>query len=98
MTTRSYVALSKSPRKKIAIDFVVAFCAMVLLSGTSYAETLHIHGGKSGRIQLAQSYCGQCNDARTACITKCNGSGTCIQKCDDDYETCREQNFCRGRR
>src|SRR3954469_5405404 len=46
----------------------------------------------NGRIVLAQSYCAMCSDSATACRLACNGSGTCIQACDDRLRDCREQN------
>lgn len=46
----------------------------------------------NGRIIVAQSYCGICSDNATACRLACNGSGTCIQACDDALRDCREQN------
>jgi hypothetical protein len=47
---------------------------------------------EGGRIILAQSYCGMCFDAATTCRLACNGSGTCIQACDDQLRDCRELN------
>jgi hypothetical protein len=44
----------------------------------------------NGEIILAQSYCAMCGDQRTACILKCNGAGSCIQTCDNDYLLCRQ--------
>jgi hypothetical protein len=52
----------------------------------------------SGRIILAQSYCAICSDNATACWVACNGSGTCIQACDDALSDCREQNCGQRRR
>jgi hypothetical protein len=78
--------------------FVVVLCAVAIWSSASFAETRPIGAGASAKMRIAQTYCGQCNDARISCIAKCNGSGACIQKCSDDFDTCLEQNFCRGRR
>jgi hypothetical protein len=80
------------------MKLVAAFCAVVLASSASTAEARLIRAAENTNIRVAQSYCGQCNDARISCVAKCNGSGTCIQKCDDDYLNCLEQNFCRARR
>jgi hypothetical protein len=44
-----------------------------------------------GRLMVAQSYCAMCRDERTHCVIKCNGSGACIQSCDDDYRLCVER-------
>jgi hypothetical protein len=51
---------------------------------------------ESGIIVVAQSYCSMCVDSSTSCRLRCNGSGTCIQACDDELRNCREQN-CRSR-
>jgi hypothetical protein len=40
---------------------------------------------------IAQSYCAICGNERTSCVTRCNGSGACIQNCDDDYRLCVER-------
>jgi hypothetical protein len=48
-------------------------------------------GARFGKIRTAQSYCAICGNDRVACITRCNGSGTCIQNCDDDYRLCIER-------
>jgi hypothetical protein len=41
--------------------------------------------------KIAQSYCAICGSDRTNCVVRCNGSGACIQNCDDDYRLCVER-------
>ena len=73
-----------------------ALCILFLMTGLSFAEnsatSLTI---RNGRFVVAQSYCGMCADKATACRLKCNGSGTCLQACDDDYQDCVNQNCSR---
>lgn len=75
------------------------FAALLILlcqpPASADALSTHLHVSH-GKFVVAQSYCSICGDARSACIVKCNGAGACIQRCDDDYLTCREQNC--GRR
>jgi hypothetical protein len=40
---------------------------------------------------IAQSYCAICGNDRTDCVLRCNGSGACIQNCDNDYRICVER-------
>jgi hypothetical protein len=40
---------------------------------------------------IAQSYCAICGNDRTNCVVNCNGSGACIQNCDNDYRLCVER-------
>jgi hypothetical protein len=47
---------------------------------------------ENGKVVVAQSYCGMCADSRTSCQLGCNGGGTCIQACDDQYRECTRQN------
>jgi|GraSoi_2013_60cm_1033757.scaffolds.fasta_scaffold25882_4 hypothetical protein len=47
---------------------------------------------ENGKIIVAQSYCGMCDESATSCRLACNGSGTCLQACDDKLRDCREQN------
>ena len=76
---------------------VTALCILFFLTGTSFAgkdvTSLRLRNGK---FVVAQTYCGLCADNATACRVKCNGSGTCIQACDDAFRECRDQN-CRRR-
>jgi hypothetical protein len=51
---------------------------------------------KNGKFRVAQSYCAMCADKASACRVACNGSGSCIQACDDDQRNCIDQN-CRRR-
>ena len=73
--------------------FLIAAITVLSMSGASLADKnasqFRIDNGK---IILAQSYCGICFDNATACRLACNGSGTCIQACDDALRDCREQN------
>ena len=46
---------------------------------------------RKGRMMIAQSFCEMCRNERTYCVIKCNGSGTCIQNCEDDYRLCVER-------
>lgn len=78
---------------KFAIALLVAVAALEATLGAAQAAHLRFERGK---LVVAQSYCGMCADARTACVLKCNGAGACIQRCDEDYLACREQNC--GRR
>jgi hypothetical protein len=70
----------------------IVLCAALVIGGSARADSnvtaLRIVNGK---IVVAQSYCKICDDQRTDCILRCNGAGTCVQKCDDDYELCRER-------
>jgi hypothetical protein len=78
---------------------IVALCAIGLTCSASFAQAnaTRLRNGNGG-IVIAQSYCGQCSDARTSCVARCNGSGACIQRCDDEYDSCLDRNFCRARR
>ena len=74
-----------------------ALCLLCLTTSLSFADnnatSLKL---KNGKFLVAQSYCGMCANNATTCRIKCNGSGTCIQACDDDYRICVDQN-CRRR-
>jgi hypothetical protein len=75
------------------MKFVIAAFALLAMSGVSLAETSASRFKfENGRIIVAQSYCVLCSDSATACRLSCNGSGTCIQACDDALRDCREQN------
>lgn len=73
------------------MKFIVLW-AVLVTSGPALAENnataLRVVNGK---IVVAQSYCKICDDQRTDCVLRCNGAGACIQKCDDDYELCKER-------
>jgi len=75
------------------MKLVAALCILFLMTGISLAENsatrLTI---RNGTFVVAQSYCGMCADKATACRIKCNGSGTCLQSCDDGYQDCVNQN------
>ncbi|AUC99048.1 MULTISPECIES: hypothetical protein [Bradyrhizobium] len=82
-----------------AMRIVGALClALLMLTGAGTAA--HSANGirlENGKLVIAQSYCAMCATDRTTCVTKCNGSGACIQNCDNDYQLCVER-ACRGRR
>jgi hypothetical protein len=73
--------------------FIAAVGMMLSMCGASLADSnatrFRIEGG---RIVVAQSYCGMCADSTTSCRSGCNGSGTCIQACDEKLRECRQQN------
>jgi hypothetical protein len=79
------------------MKIVTALYILFFMTGVSFAEnnatSLKLRNGK---FIVAQSYCGMCADKATACRIKCNGSGTCIQACNDDFLDCVDQN-CRRR-
>jgi hypothetical protein len=72
---------------------VTALGILLIMTSTSWADS---NAGRfrieNGRLIVAQSYCGMCADAATSCRLGCNGSGTCIQACDDQLRECRWQN------
>ena len=77
---------------------LITLCSLLLIGGTSFAETNASPARvRNGKFVIAQSYCRMCIDARESCILRCNGSGLCIQRCNEDLEDCLEQN-CRNRR
>jgi hypothetical protein len=79
------------------VKLVAALCLLLFMTGTSLANpNATIIEIKGGKFRVAQSYCGMCADKASACRIGCNGSGTCIQACDDDYRNCVDQN-CRRR-
>ena len=79
------------------MKMIAGLCILLFMTGTSLADPnatrIEI---KNGKFRVAQSYCGMCADKASACRITCNGSGTCIQACDDDYRNCVDQN-CRRR-
>jgi len=75
------------------MKFMIAAFAIVSMNGAVLADNLASRFKiDNGRIILAQSYCAMCSDSATACRLACNGSGACIQACDDALRDCREQN------
>jgi hypothetical protein len=64
----------------------------LLLGDAARAEPIarNLRTGQK-HIVLAQSFCAVCKDNRTYCVIKCNGSGICIQNCDNDYRLCAER-------
>jgi hypothetical protein len=79
---------SRMTRKSALVLFACALTCGDSLTATN-ATRLEIRHGK---FQLAQTYCQMCRDARTTCILKCNGAGTCIQRCEDEFLDCIEYN------
>ncbi len=71
------------------MKFVTALCLLPFMAGISFADnnatSLKL---RNGNFKVAQSHCGMCADNATACRIKCNGSGTCIQACDDAFRDC----------
>ena len=77
------------------MKFVTAFGMLLMMGGTSLADANAIRFKiENGKIVVAQSYCGICVINDSSCRLQCNGSGTCIQACDDQYIACRRQYFC----
>jgi hypothetical protein len=75
------------------MKFIGAAVMMLSICGASLADGNDSRFEiKDGRIIVAQSYCALCADSATSCRLGCNGSGTCIQACDDRFRECREQN------
>ena len=73
---------------------LAALCLLLLATELSFAEnTATSLKLRNGTFVVAQSYCGMCADKATACRIACNGSGTCIQACDNDYRDCADQNL-----
>jgi hypothetical protein len=76
---------------------VMALGIFLFMTSTSLADAnasrFRIENGK---IVIAQSACGICDNNRTSCVLACNGGGTCIQACDDQYRDCAREN-CRRR-
>jgi len=75
------------------MKFLIAVFTVLSMSGASLADNNASRFRiDNGRIILAQSYCEICIDNARACRLACNGSGTCIQGCNDALRDCREQN------
>jgi hypothetical protein len=75
------------------MKFAAAAAIWFSMCGVSLADN---NAGRfkiqNGKIIVAQSYCRMCDESATACRLACNGSGTCLQACDDKLRDCREQN------
>lgn len=79
--------------REVEMKYLVAAFAVLLLNGVALADdNASRFKIENGRIVVAQSYCGICFDNATACRLGCNGSGTCIQSCDNALRDCRDQN------
>ena len=75
------------------MKFVAAAAILFSMCGVSLADNdASRFKIENGNIIIAQSYCGICNDSATSCRLACNGSGTCLQACDEKLRICREQN------
>ena len=71
---------------------VLVLVAMLAVVGkVAGAEPPHTNLNFSRGTMIAQSYCAICGNQRTDCVLRCNGSGVCIQNCDDDYQLCVER-------
>jgi len=72
---------------------VIALAMLFLMTSTSSADAnVNRFRMENGKIIVAQSYCAMCADSATSCRLRCNGSGTCIQACDDQYRECAREN------
>jgi hypothetical protein len=72
---------------------VMALAMLLLITSTSSPdENANRFIRENGKITVAQSYCAMCADSTTSCRLRCNGSGTCIQACDDQYRECAREN------
>jgi hypothetical protein len=78
------------------VKLMPSLCMLLLTAGAAFADTTPRTKILNGRFIVAQSYCGMCADSATSCKIKCNGSGTCLQACDDAFRDCVDQN-CRRR-
>jgi hypothetical protein len=71
---------------------IIFACLGVLLLMTEVASA---EPAKNSTVipgtRFAQSYCAMCGNERTSCVIGCNGSGACIQNCDNDYRLCVER-------
>ena len=75
------------------MKFLIAVATILSMSAVSLADNNATQFKiDKGRVIVAQTYCRICFDNATACRLSCNGSGTCIQACDDALSDCREQN------
>jgi hypothetical protein len=75
------------------MKFISALSMLLFMYGTPVADT---NGSRlrneNGKFIVVQSYCGICADKNTSCRLACNGAGTCLQACDDQYKECVRQN------
>jgi hypothetical protein len=79
------------------MKWVIALGIFLFTTSTSLADAnasrFRIENGK---VVIAQSACGICDNNRTSCVLACNGGGACIQVCGDQYRDCAREN-CRRR-
>jgi hypothetical protein len=86
------VAAYRSVRPKETIMRAFVLCVLLLTAGEAWAATNATQlKFVNGKIVVAQSRCQMCDDQRTDCVVRCNGSGACIQSCNDDYQLCTER-------
>ena len=72
---------------------VTALAMLLLVTSTSSADAnVNRFRMENGKIIVAQSYCAMCADTARSCRLRCNGSGTCIQACDDQSRECAIEN------
>ncbi|SHM85130.1 hypothetical protein [Bradyrhizobium lablabi] len=74
------------------MKLAAAVAILLLMGGVSLADNASRFKIENGEFIVAQSYCRMCDDSATSCRLACNGSGTCLQACDDKLRDCREQN------
>lgn len=70
---------------------LVLVAILALVGKVAGAEQPPANSNFSRGTKIAQSYCAICGNQRTDCVIKCDGSGACIQSCDDDYRLCVER-------
>jgi hypothetical protein len=69
----------------------LALIAFVVFLGEARSAEQTTFNSRTKSTTVAQSYCAICGSDRTNCVVRCNGSGACVQKCDDDYRLCVER-------
>jgi hypothetical protein len=75
------------------MKLIATLCLLFFMTGTSFAEDSPASSKlRNGKTVVAQSYCRACADTASACRLNCNGSGTCIQACDNAFRDCVDQN------
>lgn len=64
---------------------------VLLLSEAVGSEQQSTQASLGQPLKVAQSYCAICGNDRMSCVLRCNGSGACVQNCDNDYRLCVER-------
>jgi hypothetical protein len=77
------------------MKYVAGLGILLLIAGPSFADASRFRI-ENGKVVIAQSACGICDNNRTSCVLACNGGGACIQACDNQYMDCTREN-CRRR-